>query len=38
MAFLQANKELAGTWVVSCLAMSSFTLLPAMKVEDVTLM
>ncbi|KAH8783628.1 GPI ethanolamine phosphate transferase-like protein [Hyaloscypha finlandica] len=37
MAFLQANKELAGTWVVSCLAMSSFTLLPAMKVEDVTL-
>jgi len=36
--FLQNNKELVGTWFVACLAMSSFTLLPAMKVEDVTLM
>lgn len=36
--FLQNNKELVATWVISCLAMSSFTLLPAMKVEDVNLM
>jgi len=36
--FLRANKELVGTWVVACIAMSSFTLLPAMKVEDVNLM
>ncbi|OWP00644.1 hypothetical protein B2J93_5420 [Marssonina coronariae] len=37
MKFLSANKELVGTWVCSCVAMSSFTLLPAMKVEDVNL-
>jgi phosphatidylinositol glycan class N len=36
--FLKQNKSLAGTWIVACLAMSSFTLLPAMKVEDLTLM
>ncbi|CZT03825.1 probable GPI ethanolamine phosphate transferase 1 [Rhynchosporium graminicola] len=35
--FLKANKELVGTWLVACMAMSSFTLLPAMKTEDVTL-
>lgn len=35
--FLGANKALMGTWVVSCLTMSTFTLLPALKVEDVTL-
>jgi phosphatidylinositol glycan class N len=38
MRFIRANKELMGTWAVACVAMSSFTLLPAMKVEDVTLM
>ncbi|EKD19777.1 uncharacterized protein L3040_001878 [Drepanopeziza brunnea f. sp. 'multigermtubi'] len=37
MKFLRTNKELVGTWVASCVAMSSFTLLPAMKVEDVAL-
>lgn len=37
LGFLKKNKELTGTWLVSCLAMSSFTLLPAMKVEDVSL-
>ncbi|PBP16336.1 phosphatidylinositolglycan class N [Diplocarpon rosae] len=37
MEFLKANKELVGTWLFSCAAMSSFTLLPAMKVEDVRL-
>jgi phosphatidylinositol glycan class N len=36
--FLRVNKELTATWALSCLAMSSFTLLPAMKVEDVNLM
>lgn len=36
--FLGANKALVVTWVVSCLTMSSFTLLPAMKVEDMNLM
>ncbi|KAH9222054.1 GPI ethanolamine phosphate transferase-like protein [Leptodontidium sp. 2 PMI_412] len=37
MGFLKTNKELVGTWLVACMAMSSFTLLPAMKTEDVTL-
>lgn len=37
LGFLKTNKVLTGTWLVSCLAMSSFTLLPAMKVEDVNL-
>lgn len=36
--FVQDNKSLFVTWVVSCVAMSSFTLLPAMKIEDVNLM
>ncbi|CAI0646426.1 unnamed protein product [Colletotrichum noveboracense] len=36
--FLQANAFLSATWFMSCLAMSTFTLLPAMKVEDVSLM
>ncbi|KUJ16862.1 PigN-domain-containing protein [Mollisia scopiformis] len=35
--FLKANKELVGTWIVACAMMSSFTLLPAMKTEDVAL-
>jgi len=38
MGFLKANKELVGTWIIACLAMSSFTLLPAMKIEDLNLM
>lgn len=36
--FVQANNGLVFTWLSACAAMSSFTLLPAMKVEDVTLM
>ncbi|KAH6673683.1 GPI ethanolamine phosphate transferas-like protein [Halenospora varia] len=36
-AFVGANKTLVATWMVSCVAMSSFTLLPAMKVEDLSL-
>ncbi|TVY33970.1 GPI ethanolamine phosphate transferase [Lachnellula subtilissima] len=35
--FLRANKALIATWNFSCIAMSSFTLLPAMKVEDMNL-
>lgn len=38
MDFLNANKELVATWAVACTMMSSFTLLPAMKTEDVALM
>ena len=38
MQFLRRNKALTGTWIVSCLIMSSFTLLPAIKVEDITIM
>jgi phosphatidylinositol glycan class N len=38
MQFLQENKSLVATWIVACLTMSTFTLLPAMKVEDLTLM
>lgn len=37
VAFLQKNAALSITWAVTCLAMSIFTLLPAMKVEDVSL-
>ncbi|KAF8855250.1 GPI ethanolamine phosphate transferas-like protein [Acephala macrosclerotiorum] len=37
MNFLKANKELVATWAVACTMMSSFTLLPAMKTEDVAL-
>jgi phosphatidylinositol glycan class N len=36
--FLKENTLLAGTWVVSCVVMSGFTLLPANKVEDLNLM
>ncbi|TAQ90028.1 hypothetical protein B7494_g1635 [Chlorociboria aeruginascens] len=35
--FLKGNKILSGTWVIACFAMSSFTLLAAIKVEDITL-
>ncbi|KAI9824030.1 MAG: Glycosyl phosphatidyl inositol anchor synthesis [Thelocarpon impressellum] len=33
--FLRRNKALVGTWASSCLIMSTFTLLPVVKVEDV---
>lgn len=38
MGFLKTNKALVATWTVSCAMMSSFTLLPAMKTEDVAVM
>jgi phosphatidylinositol glycan class N len=38
LSFLQQHAALAITWFLSCLAMSTFTLLPAMKTEDVNLM
>ncbi|KAL2810895.1 Phosphatidylinositolglycan class N-domain-containing protein [Aspergillus granulosus] len=34
-SFLRRNTGLYGTWAVGCFLMSIFTLLPAMKVEDV---
>ncbi|KAM3077141.1 Glycosyl phosphatidyl inositol anchor synthesis [Clarireedia jacksonii] len=37
LGFLQKNKALTATWAVSCMTMSTFTLLPAMKVEDIDL-
>ncbi|KAI0132757.1 Phosphatidylinositolglycan class N-domain-containing protein [Xylariales sp. AK1849] len=36
ISFLQKHAVLSGTWFVSCLIMSTFTLLPAMKVENVS--
>ena len=33
--FVKAHLTLIATWVLSCIAMSSFTLLPVVKVEDV---
>jgi phosphatidylinositol glycan class N len=36
--FVQANAPLAGAWFVLCLLMSTFTLLPANKVESIGLM
>jgi phosphatidylinositol glycan class N len=38
LKFLAQNKFLVGTWVTACAMMSSFTLFPAIKVEDITLM
>ena len=38
MPFLRRHAALSMTWVVACLVMSTFTLLPAMKAEDVPLM
>jgi phosphatidylinositol glycan class N len=38
LALLQKHAALAATWFLSCLAMSTFTLLPALKTENVTLM
>lgn len=37
LSFLRNHLVLAATWFLSCLAMSTFTLLPAMKVESVPL-
>ncbi|GAB1319051.1 Glycosyl phosphatidyl inositol anchor synthesis [Madurella fahalii] len=37
LSFLQQHAALSTTWFLSCLAMSTFTLLPAMKAEDITL-
>jgi phosphatidylinositol glycan class N len=36
--FMQENKILITTWGVACLAMSAFTFLPVVKIEDATLM
>lgn len=36
-AFVEKNSILCGTWACACVAMSIFTLLPAMKVEDANL-
>lgn len=38
ISFLQSHAVLSITWAISCLIMSTFTLLPAMKVENVALM
>ncbi|QSZ33112.1 hypothetical protein DSL72_002698 [Monilinia vaccinii-corymbosi] len=37
LGFLNKNKVLTLTWIASCMGMSTFTLLPAMKVEDIDL-
>ncbi|RDL33711.1 putative GPI ethanolamine phosphate transferase 1 [Venustampulla echinocandica] len=37
MAFLRLNKVLVTTWGLICVAMSTFTLLPALKVESLSL-
>lgn len=37
LSFLQEHMPLAAVWFLSCLAMSTFTLLPAMKAESVPL-
>ncbi len=36
--FLDRNKMLMTTWVFTCFVMSSFTLLPVVKVESISLM
>jgi phosphatidylinositol glycan class N len=36
--FVKENMGTVATWVVSCIAMSAFTLLPANKAEDPRLM
>jgi GPI ethanolamine phosphate transferase 1 len=38
LGFVQEHIALSATWFVSCLVMSTFTLLPALKVESVPLM
>ncbi|KAI9677762.1 MAG: Glycosyl phosphatidyl inositol anchor synthesis [Trizodia sp. TS-e1964] len=37
LTFLQQNKALISTWAITCVAMSSFTMLPVVKVEDLNL-
>lgn len=37
-AFMSANKALCAGWAVCCAAMSTFTLLPVVKVESIELM
>ncbi|KAL6881528.1 PigN domain-containing protein [Trichoderma novae-zelandiae] len=37
MSFIRSNGLLSAAWAVSCLIMSTFTLLPAMKLENVDL-
>ncbi|KAK3318559.1 Phosphatidylinositolglycan class N-domain-containing protein [Apodospora peruviana] len=37
ISFLQKHASLSATWFLSCIGMSTFTLLPAMKTEDVNL-
>jgi len=36
--FIMKRKVLVATWAVACLSMSIFTLLPAVKVENVDMM
>ncbi len=36
--FIRQNAVLLATWALCCIAMSAFTLLPVVKVEDITLM
>lgn len=36
--FITKHAALTATWVVGCLLMGSFTLLPALKVEDINTM
>jgi Phosphatidylinositolglycan class N (PIG-N) len=35
---MRENKVLIATWVAVCLVMSTFTFLPVVKVEDITMM
>lgn len=37
LTFVRKYAMLSGTWVVSCLVMSTFTVLPAMKTENIPL-
>ncbi|KAI1651371.1 GPI ethanolamine phosphate transferase 1 [Daldinia loculata] len=37
ISFLQKHSVLSATWFISCLVMSVFTLLPAMKIESIPL-
>ncbi|KAA8564351.1 hypothetical protein EYC84_011295 [Monilinia fructicola] len=37
LEFLKKNKALTLTWIASCVGMSTFTLLPAMKIENIDL-
>ncbi len=36
--FIMHNKGLIATWAVACQSMSVFTLLPALKVENINVM